>query len=149
MTKTIEDWLRDERGASAVELALLLVPLVLLLFGIMHLFLLSYSAMQLNYAAESTARCMVTAANANANGGYVGTCKNATGSPSATTYFDGIYHGVTATPTLAQLDETVTCQTNGTVNTDYQVVATAPYRINAFSVAWTVTLTAKACFPHS
>jgi Flp pilus assembly protein TadG len=145
----LKDWVRDERGASAAEFGLLLTPLTLLLFGVMHLCLFMYSSMQLDYAAEATARCMVTAANASANGGYADTCYNATGSPSATTYFNGLYHGFTTTPSLVQLDETVNCQTQGTVNTDYQVVATANYQINAFFFEKTVTLTAKACFPHS
>lgn len=57
-------------------------------------------------------------------------------------------HSVTGTLTLAQLDETLNCQTNVAVN-DYQIVATAPYVIRAFAVHWTVTLTARACFPHS
>jgi Flp pilus assembly protein TadG len=141
MIGKLKSWLVDERGASAAEFALLLTPMVLLLFGIVHLCLLVYSAMQLNYAAEATARCMVTSVNL-ANSSAI--CDDSSSSTTlATSYFNSLYHGITATPTLA-LDEAPTC-----TSSTYQVVATANYKINAFFLTRTVPLTAKACFPHS
>jgi Flp pilus assembly protein TadG len=136
-------WLSDEGGASAVEFALVLTPMVLLLFGVMHLCLLVYSAVQLNYAAEATARCLVTSANSTSSSA---TCATTT---AAQTYFKALYHGTTATPTFVTMDETQTCNTASTLDSAYQVVATANYVINAGVASKTVALTARACFPHT
>lgn len=146
MTRLIKDWLRDEYGASAAELALVMTPLMLLLFGIIHLCLLAYSAMQLNYAAEATARCVVTSATS----AYASSpCYT---SALATSYFTNLYRGATASPTLTLCGGAFSnCSTStyGCNNTNYQVVATANYVIQAVFLNKTVGLTAKACFPHT
>ena len=143
MMRWLHFWLRREDGASAVEFALLLTPIVLLLFGIVHLCLLTYTAMQLNYASEATARCMVTSATSAYSGA---TCANNT---AAKSYFSALYHGVSASPTWVNIDETQTCNTTSTADTAYQVVTTASYQVNALLASKTVTLKARACFPHS
>jgi Flp pilus assembly protein TadG len=147
MRRALIAWLRDERGASAVEFALVLGPFLLLIFGIIHLCLMMYSAQQLNFAAEATARCMVTA---QASGYLSAPCYyDTTATPPDTsavqTYFKAMYHGPTATPTFTTLDEKQTCNSSS----DYQVVASANYVINAAFFTKTVPLTAKACFPHA
>jgi Flp pilus assembly protein TadG len=139
MMRCSKDWLRSEGGASAAEFALIVPAFVLLIFGIIHMSLMLYSAQQLNYAAEATARCLVVSTNS----GYASaSCRDNT---SATSYFKTMYHGPTATFTLSTLDETQTCATAGT----YQVVATTNYIIRAGFLRKSVPLTAKACFPHA
>ena len=139
MTTLLSSWIKARRGTATAEFALVLTPFLLLLFGVIHLSLLSYAAMQLNWAAEATARCMVVAQNS----GYASAscATNAT----ATSYFDALYHGPTGTPTLTTLDETQICDSAA----NYQVVATTNYVINAVFFNKTVALTAKACFPHT
>ena len=143
MIAKIRSWLPRESGASAAELALLLVPLTLLLFGVVHLCLLTYSANQLNYAAEATARCLVTASN---SGSASANCSTPT---SARTYFNAMYRGVTSGLTWDNLDETQTCNTSTVLDTNSQVAVHATYTINAGIVSQAVTLKARACFPHS
>jgi Flp pilus assembly protein TadG len=149
MTRGIRTWLIDESGASAAELGLLLTPLVLLIFGVVHLCLMTYSAMQLNYATESTARCIVTSA---ASSYTSAPCYTST---LAGNYFTALYRGITPAPTVTLCGGTFSnCGTaayscTGTAaSTGYQVVATANYRINAGIVSKTVALSSKACFPH-
>jgi Flp pilus assembly protein TadG len=132
-------WVRTEAGSSAVEFALLLFPVTLLIFGIIHVSLLMYTIQQLNFATEATARCMVTS---QASGYSSSTCYSTT---NATNYFKVLYRGVTSTPTLSTLDWTQTCNSAN----NYQVVATANYKIRAVLVRWDVPLEAKACFPHA
>ena len=148
MTRLLNDWLRDEEGASAVEFALLLTPLILLLFGVVHLCLLAYTAMQLNYATEATARCIVTS---NASGYASSPCST---SSLATSYFGGLYHGVSASPTLTFCGGTFSSCSGSSYtctgsSSNFQVVATANYNINAGIASKAVGLTSKACFPHS
>lgn len=146
MRKLLSAWCWGERGASAAEFALILPALALLIFGVIHMGLMMYSAQQLNFAAEATARCMVVAAN---SGYSSATCYNTTGTNSATTYFNALYKGPTAPASFSQLSESPTCATNAGTDSDYQVVATANYVINAGFFSKTVPLTARACFPHS
>jgi Flp pilus assembly protein TadG len=149
MRVSVLNWLRKEQGSSVVEFALCLAPFLLLLFGIIQLCLVTYSAEQLNYAAETTARCMVVA---QASGYTSAPCYYNTSTSNTTavqTYFLGHYGGTTAQPAFDQLDETVNCQGSTGTKTDYQVVAHANYVINAAFFTKTVQLTARACFPHA
>lgn len=144
MTRKHRLWRLNEDGSSAVELALVLPLVILVIFGIVHMSLLMYSAQQLTSAAEATARCMVVARNS----GYTGsTCYDYTntGTGTAKTYFYNVYHGPTAQPTFVTFDETVNCQTSGV----YQIITNADYVINAGFFKKTVQITAKACFPHT
>jgi Flp pilus assembly protein TadG len=148
MTIAIRTWLEDERGASAVEVALLLTPLTLLVFGVVHLCLMMYSAQQLNFATEATARCVVTSASSNYASAPCWT------STAATSYFRTLYKGITATPSLTFCSGTYSdCTISAYACTgstgNYQVTATVNYVINAGIASKTVPLTAKACFPHT
>jgi Flp pilus assembly protein TadG len=143
MMTRIKTWLVDRTGASAAELALLLTPLVLLLFGIVHLSLMVYSAQQLNYAAEATARCLVMASN---SGSTSATCAT---NALAKSYFAANYHGVTSNLTWDNIDESQTCDTSTVADTNSQVAVQADYTINALLVHKAITLKARACFPHT
>jgi len=150
MMRAISTWLSDESGASAAELGLLLTPMTLLIFGIVHLCLMTFSAMQLNYAVEATARCIVTSA---ASAYTASPCYTST---ATDTYFTALYKGITPAPAVTYCNGTgfSNCMTSayactGTASaTNYQVTATANYKINAGIASKTVTLQAKACFPH-
>jgi|WetSurMetagenome_2_1015567.scaffolds.fasta_scaffold91923_2 Flp pilus assembly protein TadG len=137
---------REERGAAAAEFAMVLPVFLVLMFGAIHLCLMMYAVQQLDFATEATARCMVVAQG---SGYSSATCYTNTGTNSATAYFDAHYLGPTATPTLSQLDETQTCNASTTKDTDYQVVATVNYNINAVFFTKSVPLKARACFPHT
>jgi len=124
------DWLRDERGATAAEFALLVGPMFLLLFGLIHGCLLLYSINKLNFATEAAARCAATSANS----GYSGAaCSDST---KTQTYFADMYKGATATPVLTQGTGPQYCMTANGV--DY--VITAPF------LRLTVPLASTACF---
>jgi Flp pilus assembly protein TadG len=148
MIRALSNWAADETGASAAEMALLVTPIVLLMFGIVHLFLMLYSAMQLNFATEATARCIVTSStSANSSSPcYTSTLANS--------YFASMYRGVTQAPTVTLCGGTFSnCSTSTYACTsttgNYQVTATANYVINAGVASKTVGLSAKACFPHT
>jgi Flp pilus assembly protein TadG len=143
MRVLVTTWWKDERGAAAAELALLAVPLALLMFAIIHLSLITYSAVRLNFATEATARCIVVTSNATTAGMTTPPCSGTTADLS---YLQAMYSGPTAAPTFATgyPDTTQTCNVAGS----YQVVAQVNYVINAVFINRTVPLTAKACFPH-
>jgi Flp pilus assembly protein TadG len=148
MIRALSDWAADETGASAVEMGLLLTPIILLLFGIVHLCLMLYSATQLNFATEATARCIVTSATSaySSSPCYTSTLANR--------YFTSMYRGVTVAPTVTLCGGTfANCVTSSyactSSTTNYQVTATANYVINAGVASKTVPLSAKACFPHT
>jgi Flp pilus assembly protein TadG len=137
------EWARHERGSAAAELALMLVPVILLLFGIVNLCLMAYAQNQLNFAAEATARCMVVAGNASSAGVTQPPC---TSTATDLAYLQAFYKGPTAAPTFqtGYPDATQKCNSS----TSYQVQAQTNYVINAAFVSWTVPLTAKACFAY-
>jgi Flp pilus assembly protein TadG len=136
-------WLRQEDGSSAVEFALLLIPSVLLIFGIIHVSLLMYTIQQLNFATEATARCMVTATSSKYSSQ---TCYT---DASAKSYFQALYKGPTAAPSYVQFDRTQTCATTPSGDTTYQVITSTTYTVKAAFISLPVSLRAKACFPHT
>jgi Flp pilus assembly protein TadG len=139
--KWARDWARRERGSAAAELALMLVPVTLFLFGIVNLCLMAYAQNQLNFAAEATARCMVVANNATTAGVTAPAC---TSTSTDLAYLKGFYKGPTADPTFETGSPVLQKCTSG----NYQVIANANYVINAAWVSWTVPLKAKACFAY-
>jgi Flp pilus assembly protein TadG len=142
MTALVTNWWKSERGAAASELALLLVPLSLLVFGIVHLCLITYASVRLNFATEATARCIVVTSNATAGGITAPPCS---GTNADLSYLQAMYAGPTALPTFVSgyPDVTQKCTTAGS----YQVQAQVNYVINALFISRTVPLVAKACFP--
>lgn len=142
MTKLIDRWRRDQGGASAAEMGLLLVPLTLLIFGIFHLCLMTWAQNQLNFAAEATARCMVVASNAQTASVTAPACTTST---TRLSYLQARYNGATAAPTFAT-GYPVLQQCNASGN--YQVVAQTNYVMNMGFLNLTVPLTAKACFAY-
>ena len=122
-TKRVRLW-RCERGSTAVEFAIILPALAMLIIGIISACLLVLSAASLHYAVEQAARCYSVSASQ---------C----GSTSDTqTYAQNYYRGM-STPTF--IASTPAC--------GHQVSATVTIVLNAAVSAWSVPLSATACFP--
>jgi Flp pilus assembly protein TadG len=115
-----------ERGSAAVEFALVLPALAMLMVGGLYTGLLMYSVAGLHSAVEQAARCYSVDASQ---------C----GSAAATrSYAQNNFYGV-GTPTF--IASTAPC--------GHQVSATLTFILNAAVMSWNVPLTATACFPLS
>lgn len=114
---------RCERGATAVEFALVFPALALLVIGTMFFCGLLFSAASMHYAVEQAARCYsvnsVTCGDAAATQAYAATRYNGMGKPRFTASVSGCGHHVNATAT-------------------FEV---------AFVSGWKVPLSATACYP--
>jgi Flp pilus assembly protein TadG len=132
-------WRRDERGSSAAEFALVIPLVVMLVLGLLHLSLATYSAVSLHYAVEETARCLSVSGN-NPSGA-------ATACPDATkvqTYGRSRYRGLyNISPQFSVVSPAVTC-TNG-----QQVSGTGTYTIALGLLNVSIPMSAYACFPYS
>lgn len=119
------DLCRDQRGATAVELAFVLPPLLLFLLGSMEFGRAMWIENALNYSVEEAARC----ASNNTT-----TC----GSASAITSFAASRSGAT----FAASAFTATSPSCGNM-----VSASYPMSLNIPFGNYAITLTAQACFP--
>jgi Flp pilus assembly protein TadG len=119
------DLCKDQHGTTAVEMAFVLPPLVLLLLGSMEFARAIWIQSALNYAVEEAARC----ASNNPT-----TC----GSASAITSFAASRSGADFATSVF----TVTSPSCGN-----QVSASYPMQFNIAFGNYSMTLTAQACFP--
>jgi Flp pilus assembly protein TadG len=115
----------DDRGAAAVEFALVAQCVVMLLVGIMSLSLMMLSIGSMHFAAEAAARCA--------------SARPSVCSSQATivAYANSSYLGAVITPTF-----TYTAAACGN-----QVSATATYTLNVGMFQWSIPLSATSCFP--
>jgi Flp pilus assembly protein TadG len=113
-----------DRGATAVEFAMVLPPLVMLMMGTISACLLLFSATSLHHAVEQAARCYSVNATQ---------CGSAS---AAQTYAKNSYRGLNKPQFTAS---TPAC--------GHQVAATVSIALNAAIHSWKVPLTATACFP--
>jgi Flp pilus assembly protein TadG len=113
-----------DRGATAVEFAMVLPPLVMLMMGTMSACLLLFSATSLHYAVEQAARCYSVNATQ---------CGSAS---AAQTYAKNNYRGLSKPKFTAS---TPAC--------GHQVTATVSIALSVAIHSWKVPLTATACFP--
>lgn len=127
LRRHIPRFVRDDGGASAAELALVLVPLVLLTIGSINLGIIVYTTSSLHYAAEHTARWMAIEAT-------TGPTPNST---AVQTHGDSVYRGAASSPTFAGQFETC----------GVQVTASAAYNFTTGLTSTTVPLSATACYP--
>lgn len=114
-----ERLLRDERGATAIEFAMIAPVFLALVLGIFHLSLVSFTIANLNYAVEKSARCEAIAS----------------GCPAIATY----YYAPAPAPVFAPPDKTAAC---GTL-----VTGTMTYPLNVLIYQTSIPLSASACFP--
>jgi len=113
-----------QSGVTAVEFALILPPLIMLLIGLTSASLVLYSNSSLQFAVEKAARCYSVDAVQCAN-------------DSATqTYAKSAYSGL-ETPTFTASNAACGRQVNATVTVS----------LNAALVSWDIPLAATACFP--
>ena len=119
-------WLRDRRGAAAVEFAMVLPAFLSLMVGGVYTAQLLYASSSLRYAAEAAARC----ASINTT-----TC---TGNASTQTYALGKYMGP-AYPAPTFVSSSAACGHN--------VTGSMTFVLNAGITSFNVPLSASACFP--
>ena len=110
---------RDERGATAVEFAMIAPVFLAMVIGIFHLSLLGFTLANLNYAVEKGARCAAIAS----------------GCPAIETY----YYAPKPAPVFTPANKTAAC---GTL-----VNATMTYQLNVLIYRASIPLSASACFP--
>ena len=116
---------KDENGAGAAELTLVLIPFLALIFGIIGLSLMFYANQTLHYATEAAARCFAV---------------NVTSCPTTgatQTYAATRYSGPNIGPVFVA--DTTGC--------GHTVTGTASFPLDAVLVSITVPLSATACFP--
>lgn len=115
---------RSESGAVAVEFALVLPALAMLIVGTLYVGLVMYSAAGLHSAVEAAARCYSVSSTQ---------CSTAS---AAQTYGEGRFYGI-STPTFnASL---AAC--------GHLVTASLSIDFNAGLAHWTIPLSASSCFP--
>jgi Flp pilus assembly protein TadG len=119
---------RDERGATALEFAILAPVFFLLIFGIIAFGMLFWTQVGLQHGAEMAARCA-----------SINTTLCPTGSPSAITTY--------ATQQAFGLSLPASTFTYSTPACGNQVSATYTFAFPGILNLNPVTLTAQACFP--
>jgi Flp pilus assembly protein TadG len=125
MMRCVIDLCRDQRGTTAVEMALVLVPLLVFLLGTVEFGRAIWTQSALNYSVEEAARC----ASNNTT-----TC----GSASAIASFAAGRSGANFTSSVF----TATSASCGNL-----VSASYPMYLNIPFGSYSITLTAQACFP--
>jgi Flp pilus assembly protein TadG len=115
--------LRDLRGATAAEFALILPALILLTLGTINLCLMLYTVVTLHFAVEDAARCASVSL----------TCPTAA---ATETFAAAQYKGPTLTPTFVATSDTVS-------NT---VTGTASYVFSTGLTSTTIPLSAKGSY---
>ena len=119
-------YLRDCRGTTAVEFAIVGPVLVMLIIGVFYVGLLLFSLGSMHFAVEDAARCA--------------SVKTAVCTSHTTTEayaLDQFFASSVLTPTFVS--------TNASCG--HRVTATASFDLNIGTDGFTVPLTAAACFP--
>lgn len=123
--RAILRYCQDQSGAGAAEFALVLIPFLATIFGIIGLSLMFYSNQLLHYAVEDAARCAAVKTTI---------CTDAT---STQTYARNHFGAAGLSPAFVYTKPAC----------GNQVVGTATYPLNAGLVSISVPLSATACFP--
>jgi Flp pilus assembly protein TadG len=116
--------IRCDNAAAAVEFALVLPALVMVLVGTLYAGLLMYSIAGLHSAVEAGARCF------SVNSDQCGSAS------AAASYAQSVYYGVSS-PTF----------TASTASCGHQVSGAVSFVFNAGLASWNIPLSATACFP--
>jgi Flp pilus assembly protein TadG len=116
---------KDEQGASAVEFALVVLPFVTMILGIIGTCLMLYANQTLQFAVEAAARCASVER-------YVCTSDALTRS-----YAVSQYKGPGVSPTF----------TVSSAGCGHTVSGSATFPLNAGIISISVPLSATACFP--
>jgi Flp pilus assembly protein TadG len=126
LTESFRRFRRDSRGAAAAEFAMVVPLFVILVFGTINTCLLIAAFINMQYAAQRTARCLSVDIAATCTPGNVDTFAKA------------LYNG----PSVTGLTFASTTPACGT-----QVTATGSFELMTGFSASTVNLSAQACYP--
>lgn len=121
-------WLRDASGASAVEFALVVPVLLLMIFGAIGGGILANATVSLQRATEVAARCVTLQGSLK--------CADAA---SITTAGTNAYKGPQLTGLAFAASPTASCANRVTGSGTYKAIAGVGFT--------SVTLTANACYP--
>lgn len=147
MMRSLRSFGRADGGAAAAEFAIVLGPLLLLIFGVFEFGRLLWVREALQETATAGARCMgMSASSCAASGAY--------SASATTTYIQNTANGwgVTLTASNITLDNDATCAgvtaANGfsSVTISYTFESVVPSFVTSLSGGKTVTST--ACFPN-
>ena len=131
---------RDQRGASAVEFALVIPVMMMLVLGVLHMSFVIYASVNLHNATEWTARCLAVSANNPATATTPCT-KSAPTQAQLQSYVQARYLG----PDISPFTFTVTA--NGCQGAS-QLTSSGTYNMALGFASLPITVTAKACYPH-
>lgn len=131
---------RNEDGTSAVEFALVILPLLVIVIGLIGLCTVMYFNATMQHSVEDSARwASVTTAVNN------GTAPSAT---AVQNHFNGRYVGPTVdTFTYASTATEATCSAGAGTQTFHRVYAHAVFNLNAVLASIPFDIQASACFP--
>lgn len=116
---------QDSRGATAIEMAMILPAFVVLVFGVINVSQMAGALSGMHYAVEEGARCFAVNKTV------------CTSSTTTRTFAEGKYHGPSPNPTFA-----VT-----TAGCGHTVSATSNYKLELAITQLDVPLSATACYP--
>ena len=125
MAHKLRGLLHHEKGATALEFAILSPVFILIVVGGVNLGLLLFAAGSLHFAVEDAARCASARTIV---------CTNATTTQS---YASSRYYGVAMTPTFAY----------ATASCGKSVTGSGTFAFNVGIANYSVPLSATACFP--
>jgi Flp pilus assembly protein TadG len=141
---SLSAYIRGQRGASAVEFALVIPVAVMLILGVIHMSMVVYSAVNLHFAVEGTARCIAVSANVvAAQSSLTPPCKSTTAT-SVQSYGVARYVGPNISPTFV-----LGSSANAACSTTNLVCATGTYKMSMGFVSIPITVSASAYYAHS
>ena len=118
-------YLREEKGASSAEFALVVIPFLVMVFAIIGVSLMFYANHTLQYAAEAAARCYaVDAGNCSTPG-------------AAQTYATSHYTGPAISPVFVA----------SATGCGHTVTGTGSLTLDVIVFSQTIPLSASACYP--
>ncbi len=138
---------RDRRGATAVEFAAVLGPLLILIFGVFEYGRLLWTREALQETATAGARCMGMSATSCASGGAYNATSTGTYLKTQATNW-----GLTLTDANISLNNNTTCAGVSTANGFSSVTITYTFQSIVPSLITSLNtspvLTSTACFPN-
>lgn len=141
--RDLGDYFRNEKGASAAEFALVLMPFLIIFIGFLNLCAVMYFNATMQNAVEDSAR-------------WAAVQTVATGAaPSCSTvlaHFNARYVGPTVNCTSLTYDPSATeanCSSGSGSALYHRVAAQATYNLNAIVTSIPVLVHASACFPRA
>jgi len=121
-------YLRDENGASSAEFAMVIIPFVVAIFGIINVSLMMYANHTLQYAVEAAARY------------YSVTCTSSCASNTTVqNYASSHYSGPSISPVFTAATNASGCS--------HTVTGQGTFPLNFIIGSRNVSLAATACFP--